>query len=445
MRKRVGVLILLSSLFFSAQAQFKNIKLTDLKSGVYPATGSDIAINQKNPNNIIAGVSPNLVFYSLDEGKTWIESQLTSPNGVAGNPYLVSDLKGHTYYFHRSDQGSQGKDSEGWLDRITFHKTTDDGKTWTEGESIGLNASKDQDRPRASTHPRKSDLYLTWTQFDKYGSADTTCHSTILFSMSGGGKKWSKPAVLSRNGDCIDDDNTPAGASTVVDMDGRVLATWSSRGTIYFDRSFDGGTTWLSNDIALAKQPGGWSFNIPGVGKTNGKPMMALDNSTSAYHNLIYVMWADQRNGEDDTDIWIMRSSNRGDNWTEPLKVNQDSSKHHQFMPAMSVDQTTGFVYIMYYDRRDHDDNNQTDVYMSYSMDGGNHFTDVKINENSFLPVEGKFLSDYNSISAHKGLIAPIWTSMDGETNSVWTSVIKQAELSAAPVPKPKSPVKKPK
>ena len=40
-----------------------------------------------------------------------------------------------------------------------------------------------------------------------------------------------------------------------------------------------------------------------------------------------------------------------------------------------------------------------------------------------------QFFGDYNNISAHKGVIAPIWTRMvDGKT-SVWTTVIQQEQL----------------
>ncbi len=439
MIKNVIVLAGFVFLFLDLQAQFKNSKLADLKDNNYPATGPAVTINFKNPNNIVAGISPDRVFYSFDAGQTWTETQLTSPHGVAGNPVLISDVKGHIYYFHRSDPGGQGKVADSWLDRIAFHKTTDGGKTWEEGESFGSNSSKDQDEPQIAIHPKKQDLYVTWNQFDKYGSKDTTCHSNVLFSMASGGKKWSKPVELSPNGDCADADKTPGGAMTAVDMDGRVFAAWSANETIYLDRSFNGGSMWLSNDIALAKQPGGWHMNIPGVGATHGKPMIMIDNSTSAYHNLIYVMWADQQNGKDNTDIWMMRSSNRGDNWTQPMKVNQDSSQHHQFLPRMTVDQTTGNVYVMYYDRRDHDDD-QTDVYLSYSSDGGNHFTDVKISETSFTPAEGKFQSDYNSISAQKGVIVLAWTRTDGDATGVWTAIIRQDELNV-----PKSYQKKSK
>jgi photosystem II stability/assembly factor-like uncharacterized protein len=420
------------------KAQYKNIKLADVKEGIYSATGSSIAVSQKDPNMIVAGIPPDRVLYSFDGGQTWNETQLTSPNGVAGNPSLISDVKGHIYYFHRTDPGGQGKVGDRWLEQIAFHKTTDGGKQWEEGEQpIGLNPPKDQDYPLMATHLRKQNIYVTWTQFDKQDATDADCQANAMFSMStSGGKKWTKAERLSPAGNCRNDGSTPAGAMSAVDTEGRVFATWSAGGTIYFDRSFDGGATWLSNDIVVTKQTIGWSLNIPGMSHVVAKPMMMIDNSTGPYQNLIYVMWADQRNGADDTDIWMIRSTNRGDNWTEPSKVNQDSSRHHQFMPWMTVDPTTGYVYVVYYDRRDHNDN-QTDVYLSYSNDGGNHFTDVKLSETPFMPDESKFLSSYNAISAHKGIIAPIWTRMDGDTRSVITTILKQEDLfPAQPHPK---------
>ena len=82
----------------------------------------------------------------------------------------------------------------------------------------------------------------------------------------------------------------------------------------------------------------------------------------------------------------------------------------------------------MFYDRRSHTDN-QTDVYLAWSMDGGNKFTEVKISETPFTPEATKFFGDYTNISAHKNIIAPIWTRMDDGKTKVLTAMIKQEDL----------------
>jgi hypothetical protein len=34
----------------------------------------------------------------------------------------------------------------------------------------------------------------------------------------------------------------------------RAFAAWANQEKIFFDRAFDGGVTWLSNDLAIAEQ-----------------------------------------------------------------------------------------------------------------------------------------------------------------------------------------------
>ncbi len=425
--------ILLFSIFtisIAAHGQFKNIKLAEQVDGIYPPLEPSIAINKKNPKNIVAGVVLDRSIYTHDGGETWAETKLESPYGVYGDPAVISDAKGHIYFFHLADPSKEGRSNDAWLDRIVSQKSTDGGKSWSAGESIGNNPPKDQDKQWPAVHPRKQYIYTTWTQFDKYGLKDPNCHSNIMFSMStNAGKKWTKAIQINQNpGDCVDDDNTTEGAVPAVDENGRVYVAWANQGNIYFDRSFDGGITWLTNDLLIAKQQAGWSMDIPGISRCNGMPVLMIDQSKGRFHGSLYLVWADQSNGNDDTDIWFMKSTNQGDLWTKPMRINQDAPGKHQFLPWMTVDQGTGYIYIVYYDRRAYDDL-QTDVYLAYSTDGGSTFQEAKISESPFIPTDSKFFGDYNNIDAHKGVIAPIWTRMDDGRTSVWTSIITDSEL----------------
>lgn len=426
----IRILIVLLVLGFSAQAQFKNKVLATQVDGVYPPLEPSIAINKRNPDNIVAAVVLDKAIYSKDGGLSWQTTTLKSPFGVYGDPAVISDVKGDFYYFHLADPSGKGRSDDAWLDRIVMQKSTDGGETWDEGVSIGNNPPKDQDKEWPAVHPRKQYVYTTWTQFDKYGLTDPNCHSNIMFSMStNGGKKWSAPIQINQNpGDCVDDDNTTEGAVPAVDNEGRVFVAWSNQGNIYFDRSYNGGTTWLTNDLLIAKHHGGWSMKIPGLNRSNGMPVLMIDNSKSRLSGSLYLVWADQKNGENDTDIWFMRSTNGGDFWSPPLRINQDEPGKHQFLPWMTVDQATGYIYIVYYDRRAYDDL-QTDVYLAYSVDGGASFKEVKISEKPFIPTDTKFFGDYTNIDAHKGIITPIWTRMDDGRTSVLTAIIKDSEL----------------
>ncbi len=429
-RMNSAALCLFCLVTVGAFGQFKNIRLAAEREGVFPPVEPSIAINFKDAGNIVAGICVDRVVYSIDTGKTWTESTLASPFGVYGDPALISDVKGDLYYFHLSDPSGAGRANDAWLDRIVCQKSEDGGKTWTKGSSIGNNPPKDQDKPWVAVHPRKQIVYTTWTQFDKYGSKDEKCQSNILFSMSmNGGSKWTKPVQINKvPGDCLDDDNTAEGATPAVGLDGKIYVTWSSMGTIYLDRSYDGGETWLSNDIPIEKQAGGWNMDIPGISRCNGMPVLLIDNSPSRTHGSLYMVYADQKNGSDDTDIWLKRSTTHGDHWTVPVRINKDEPGHHQFFPWMAVDQSNGYIYIVYYDRRAYDDL-QTDVYLAYSFDGGNVFNEIKISEKPFVPSRDVFFGDYLNIAAHAGIITPIWTRMDEGKTSVWTTIIKEGDL----------------
>ncbi len=424
-----------SCLFFIALSiahvsfsQFKNIKLAEEKSGTYPPVEPSIAINKKNPKNIVAGIVLDRAVYTNDGGTTWNETQLKSPFGVYGDPALISDHKGHIYYFHLSDPNGKGDSDEGWLDRIVCQESSDGGATWNEGASIGNNPPADQDKAWPAVHPARKFMVVTWTQFDKYGSKDPACQSNIFISKSNGGDKWSKPVQLNQNpGDCIDDDNTAEGAVPAIGSDGKIYVTWANHGNIYFDRSYDEGERWLRDDLLIGKQEAGWMQDVPGIQRSVGLPTLAIDTSPSRFKGSLYLVYADQKT-KDDTDIWMIRSTDRGDYWTKPMRINKDEGHSHQFFPWIAVDDVNGNVYIVYYDRRNYDDL-QTDVYLSYSTDGGNNFKEVKISETPFTPTSEKFFGDYTNISAHDGVIAPIWTRMDEGKTSVWTCIIKASDL----------------
>jgi hypothetical protein len=422
----VAIFILFSNV---VAAQFPNIKLDEQTSDHPYICEPAIAINPRNTSNIVAASVLNNIYVTTNGGLAWQKIKVESPVGVYGDPSLIADTKGNFYFFHLSDptHGTGGYDSEK-LDRIVVQQSGDGGVTWSEGESIGLNHPKDQDKQWPAVDS-KGNLFVTWTQFDKYGDTDPNCQSTILFSKSKNGKKWSEPREISQTpGNCLDDDNTAEGAVPAASYDGKIYVVWANHEKIYLDRSYDGGDMWLSNDIQIAEQPGGWDLKIPGHDRCNGMPVLMVNNSKTNVQGHLYVMWADQRKGENDTDIWFMRSANSGDNWTSPVRVNDDGPGKHQYLPWMAVDQESGYIYILYYDRRAYDDL-QTDVYLAYSKDGGNTFKNIKISESPFTPSDKVFFGDYTNIAAHKGIITPIWTRMDNDKTSVWTSIIKHEEL----------------
>jgi hypothetical protein len=427
MDRRWFVMIFLSVFFLESQAQFPNIKIDEAASDKIVREPS-IAINPRNPLNVVAASTKDNIYVTIDGGKTWSAQKLASTFGVYGAPVVVADAKGTFYLFHLSDPTGEGAENEKSMDAIVCQVSFDGGKTWDGGNAVGFNPPKDQYKPSASVDG-KGNVHVTWTQFDKFASADSTCQSVIMLSSSSNGKKWTKPVQISNNpGDCNNDNNTVRGTAPGMSDDKKFYVAWSSRNKLYLDRSFDGGSMWLSNDIVIGDHPGGWSMEISGHDRCNGLPVLIVDRSKAQSKGLLYLVWADQRNGQDNTDIWFMRSNNFGDYWSTPMKIGGDGNQKHQYMPRMTIDNATGFLYVLYYDRSNYDDD-QTDVYLAYSRDAGSSFKTAKVSEAPFVPDASSVFGDHLSITAHKGIIMPIWTRMEEGKTSVWTAVIKDDQL----------------
>lgn len=401
-------------------SKYLNVPIDTTRRLVGPCEPS-IYVNPLNTNEIVAGSVLNTVYASKDGGKTWDSKRLQSSLGVYGDPVIMADFQGNFYFAHLSDPDGSGWSSDKLLDRIVVQRSEDGGKTWSDGGFAGLNHPKDQDKQWLAVHPTTNELYMTWTEFDLYNSEEASDKSRILFSKSSDkGETWSNAVMINEfSGDCLDGDETTEGAVPAVGANGEIYVAWAYNEKIYFDKSLDGGATWRNQDIIAATQPGGWTFEIPGISRCNGLPVTAVDRNSGA----IYINWTDQRNGENDTDVWITKSTDGGETWSEPKRVNDDESGNQQFLTWMSIDQTDGTIYTVFYDRRAYKDD-ATDVYMAYSKDGGETFINEKISDKPFNPSAFNFFGDYNNISAHNGIVRPIWTRADGVRLSVWTALI---------------------
>lgn len=388
-----------------------------------------IAVNPLDPNYISAASNLDYFYYSTNAGLTWSQKRLTSTLGVWGDPVVVYDNSGNLFFAHLSNP-IQGY----WIDRIVVQKSTDNGITWNDGVGVGLTYPKNQDKEWLCVDRTDSqyhdNVYMSWTEFDDYGSTNPSDSSRILFSRTtDAGVTWSDPVRISDiGGNCIDSDNTVEGAVPAVGPDGEVYVSWAGNYKIYFDRSLDGGVT-FGNDIYVTDQPGGWDFDVPGIYRCNGMPITECDISGSPYKGNIYIAWGDQRNGSDNSDVFFIKSTDKGKSWGGLRKVNNDSGNRHQFFPWMTVDQSTGFIYLVFYDRRN-TTGSYTEVYLAKSTDGGDTFENIKISESAFNPNAGVFFGDYTNIAAFNGTIYPIWMRLDATELSVWTAAIKDTVTS---------------
>lgn len=427
MRKFI-ISILFTFLFFNiVYSQYTNVTIFTPGLSMAPEEPS-ICINPKNTNILVAGANLNYVSYSTNGGLNWATQYglVSSSYGVWGDPCIVCDTIGAFYYFHLANPPSPGN----WIDRMVCQKSTNNGASFSNpGTYTGLNGTKAQDKEWVIIDPRNNNIYISWTQFDNYGTLTQTDSSRILFSKStDGSATWSTPVRIDNlGGDCYDGDWTVEGAVPAVGPNGEIYVGWAgpkvryTQTGIFLNKSTNAGATWLAQPVYVSDQKGGWDYMISGLQRCNGLPITCCDISNSPYRGNVYINWTDSA-GPNDHDVKFVKSTNGGLNWSTPLRVNNDAAGKEQFMSWMTVDQKFGHIYIVFYDRRNYN-NTATDVYIAKSTDGGNTFTNFIVSSSSFTPTSGTFFGDYTNITAHNGKVRPIWARLQG-TLSVLTAIV---------------------
>lgn len=221
-----------------------------------------VALDPRKPELQLVATNITHQFRSKNGGRRFRHIEAKSSYGVYGDPVLLFDEKGIAYFVHLSkDKTRHWPD---FFDGIVVQRSVDGGKTWSDGVCLGQNGrmhdkawiSADQ----ALRSPERGNLYLSWTQFDRYESRDPKDSTRILFSRStDGGISFSEPVIISdRSGDCLDGDHTVEGVTTCTGPDGTVFAVWAGAEKLYLDESHDGGLHW-GTDRIIAAVPGGWT------------------------------------------------------------------------------------------------------------------------------------------------------------------------------------------
>lgn len=401
-------------LTLTAFGQHKNVAIGEFTAGAKQSIPA-VVVSRKDPKFVVVKGAGSTFHLSNDFGATW---EAVSVPGMEEAEWmsLLSDTKGTLYatYATTIDQHK----------RVVLAGSKDNGRTWTTPVPVAPTGGE-QAYPSASLDV-KGNFYVTWTE--RLTGADGKCESVIMLSVTSNGSKWSKPLRISlAGGDCDDEEKVATGGIPAVGPDGKMFVSWCNADKVYLDRSFGSGF-WLENDIQVQTLTPGWMMAVDGYARMTSPPQLLVDQTKGTYHGCLYLAWADQKSGDGDTDVWFSRSNNYGDNWSTPNKLGTETALTDQYGARMTVDQTTGYIYVLFYDRGAHADD-QTDVVLAYSSESGGSFKTVTISETPFVPDDQSGAGIYLDVAASNGVIVPVWTrTQDGKTG-LWTTTIRQDEL----------------
>jgi hypothetical protein len=430
MKKFTFLLLIFSCFIYPLYAQYVNVKISSVVYGE-----EWISINPKNTNQMVVGVigdygTQNSImgyYYSSNSGLNWNGGPILSTLGEPGSdPVMLVDTAGNFYYICCDNWGVPGPN----LNAFFCFKSTNGGQNWDNGTLLAQLFPQMDDMPMGCVDFSNSiygnNIYVTWTLYDTMGSHNPVDSSYVYFTSStNAGVTFTTPKRVSRiAGHGYYDNTCPEGPVPGTGTNGEVYVCFPHSEQVFFNRSTDAGNTWLANDILVSTQPGGWYGTH--------SPVVTCDLSNSAYRGNVYICFSDLRNGVNDRDIWFVKSTNRGDNWSNPLRVNNDGPGNLQELPWICVDRVTGYIWIIFYDTRGH---NQyyADVYVARSTDGGNTFQNSKVS-NSSSPTTGWY-GDYIGISAYNNMVRPVWTkNLYPSLNELWTAIIDTFIIGIKPI-----------
>lgn len=407
----------------------ERVVLVSSREAVQP-TEVSVAINPVLPGNVVAvslqrrEPTTNFAYVSFDSGGSWTEVAGPNPEGrTQGDDSIRFDAAGAAYWSYLSFRGLREERPESPANGIFVNRSLDGGRSWDAPFTAvdhRNTITPFEDKPylaadRVEGSPYRGRVYLSWTRFSKYGSADPVDESHIFFSTSlDGGRGFSPPRRISdRPGDALDGDGTLEGAVPAIGLAGEVYVIWSGPRGLELDKSTDGGLS-FGEDRVIAPHPGGWDLEIEGLGRANGMPVTAVDASHGRHRGTLYVNWVDDRNG--DPDVFVAYSRDRGESWSEPVRVNDDpvSNGAAQFFTWMAVDPEDGSVNVVFYDRRG-GRGTETGVTLARSTDGGERFTNHPVEVEPFETRADVFFGDYIGIDALGGKVIAVFSRFTGE------------------------------
>ena len=123
----------------------------------------------------------------------------------------------------------------------------------------------------------------------------------------------------------------------------------------------------------------------------DAEPGLAWDRTAGAHAGRAYLVYTDeQKNESNDMDVMVRHSDDGGASWSDPTRVNDDTTANSQFLPKLALDPTSGKIAVTWYDARndlgsggegdtDGVGNDDAQVWGAFSADGVSFGPNIRI------------------------------------------------------------------
>ena len=333
-----------------------------------PTNPNKMAIGWRQFNSVTSNFRQAGWGYTNDGGTTWTFPGALQNNVFRSDPVLDSDDTGR--FFYLSLQGSLFDD---------IWRSTNSGQGWTQ---LAQATGGDKqwfiiDKSITSGHGFQ---YQSWSSANNYGGRQ--------FSRStNGGMTWLDPIFIpnSPQWGTLDTDST--GTLFIGGVNGSTNQMWCIRSK---DARNGGVPTF---DLSTPVSIGGLVLLMPSINPEGlgGQVFLAADRSGTSTDNNVYMLGSVRLTGASNgNDVMFIRSTDGGVTFSSPKRINDDpqnSLKWH-WLGTFSV-APNGRLDCVWLDTRNAANNTDSQLFYSYSIDGGLNWTSNQQVSNSFNPFVG--------------------------------------------------------
>lgn len=438
-----------------------------------------IAINPKNPLNLIATANDNRYlggldnwrmssWYTMDGGQTW-KHVPTPPNGglyisppqkgsmTIFDPGVAFDANGNAIYTYGFTQILDGDlDGENGVFAVASTNGGQDWNAFGKDEPISAIALSINETPQpfhdrysvacdnVSNTPYRNRFYVSWQRFKS--------RPGVVFSYSTNmGRTWTTPKLIG--------EGSTQAPLPAVGPDGELYIAWINNVA---------GTN-ESQAIVAKSTNGGQSFGIPVVAqkvysvgrrhpvsgryvleskqniRVSSPPQIAVDCSNKPSRGYVYVVQAGRETDGGEYRIFVSRSTNGGLTW-QRFRVDNNQLGNDMFFPSITVDPITGTVAVLYYSSQNDPNNVGVDAYLSVSNDAGLTWKQLRLTPTTWylnssqtvFPQQGEgniYWGDYTSITSYNGVIYPLFWMPTASNYSFFSNDLFTAPISNNPQP----------